>query len=57
MNVRRRDGGVSDRDAQLMQVRHDITGGIQTFDRGPLMAIDLQAADVVARRAKCEREV
>jgi hypothetical protein len=39
---------MTDRDAQLMQVGYNIPGCIYPFDRGLLMAIDLQASDFVA---------
>jgi hypothetical protein len=40
-----------------MKVRHNIASGIQTIYRRLLVAVDLQAADVIAHRAEREREV
>ena len=52
----RRDGGVSFRDAELMQVGNDITGGVKSFDAGLLLVIDLDQPDLVAARPERARE-
>jgi hypothetical protein len=56
VDVGGRDLGMPDRDAQLVLVRHDVSGGIKTVDRGALMIIHLQAPALVARRSQGDRQ-
>jgi hypothetical protein len=49
MNVGGRNGGVPGRDCDLVQVRHDISGRIESVNRGALMRIDFQATYIRRR--------
>src|SRR3981189_2208595 len=53
---RGRDGGMTFRDAQLMEVRHDIARRVKAFHAALLTVVDLHAADVGAARPEPARE-
>ena len=42
-----RDGGVAGCNRNLMEIRHDISGGIYAMDGCSLMGVYLEAADIV----------
>jgi hypothetical protein len=49
MNVSGCNGGMAGRDGDLVQVGHDVSGSVKSLDRGVLMPIDFQAADLGSR--------
>jgi hypothetical protein len=52
VDVRRGNRRVARGDGDLVQIRYNVAGGIQAFDRGLLMLVDLQATELVGLGAQ-----
>jgi hypothetical protein len=52
----RGDRGVASRDFNLMEIRYDVTGGIDTFHRGALMRVNLKTTHLIClcAQGRCE---
>jgi hypothetical protein len=57
MNMCRCNRGVAGSNCDLVEIRYDISRGIDAFDSRPLMGIHLQASDIVRPSSQGDRKL
>ena len=57
MDMRGSYRGVTGRDRDLMQIRYDVACSVQSSNRGPLMLVNFQAANLGGLRSQRRSEV